>query len=284
MSAAAAPLRCGRISYTNDLPVYAAFDTGAIECPARLFSAVPTTLNRLLLAGELDVSPVSAFFLAQHADEFVYLPRLGIGSRVAVRSIYCISKSHPRELADTPIAVTTESSTGRNLFATICAEYYGFTPVFEESAEPFTAYREHGMPCLLIGDKAIDAYLAADKADAYDLGSLWHDATGRKMIYALWAVRRAVARERSDDAALLWDALLSAVEWGKQHRDTVIAAAQAAIARPENFYRDYYRAIEVDADELSWEGFRQFLTLAAKHRLLPSVPKIDRFERQTARV
>lgn len=277
------PLRCGRISYTNDLPVYAAFDDGAVACPANLFAAVPTILNRMLLAGELDVSPVSAFFLAQHAGEFAYLPQLGIGSRDAVRSIYCFSKRHPRELAGTPIAVTTESSTGRNLFATICAEFYGFMPVFEESADPFGAYR-NGRPCLLIGDKAIDGYLAADKADAHDVGALWHDATGCKMIYALWAVRRSVAHERNEAVARLWSALCDAVAWGKRNHDRVLAAAQSTIPRPDGFYREYYRTIEVQADEDSWAGFTRFLALARKHDLLPSIPAIDRFERHAAHV
>ena len=277
-------LRCGRISYTNDLPVYAAFDAGAVDCPARLFAAVPTTLNRMLLGGELVVSPVSAFFLAHHTDDFVFLPGLGIGSRVAVRSIYCFSAVHPRQLAGTPVAVTTESSTGRNLFAAICAEFYGFTPSFEESADPFSAYRERGAPCLLIGDKAIDAVLTAQPADAHDVGSLWHDATGGKMIYALWAVRRSLARERNDDVAQLWNALRDAVQWGKRHRDLVIDAAQSTISRPAGFYQDYYQHIEVDADDQSWAGFKRFLGIAAKHGLLTSLPSIDRFERQAARV
>ena len=54
-------LRCGRIQYTNDLPIYAAFDAGAIEYPGTLHADVPARLNAMLLGGELDLSPISAF-------------------------------------------------------------------------------------------------------------------------------------------------------------------------------------------------------------------------------
>src|ERR1700687_792840 len=93
-----APLRCGRISYTNDLPVYAAFDLGVMEFPGLLRAGVPTELNQALLDGELDVSPVSSFFYYQQQDRLSRLNDVCIGSRGEVRSIYCISERHPREL------------------------------------------------------------------------------------------------------------------------------------------------------------------------------------------
>lgn len=277
-------LRCGRISYTNDLPIYAAFDAGAVACPAALVAGVPTMLNGMLLAGELDVSPISSFFCAQHAGEFLVLPDVCIGSRVAVRSIYCISKTPPRDLAGVPIAVTTESSTGTNLFATVCAEAYGFTPIYALSDDPFAGYRENGSPCLLIGDKAIDAFLAAGPADAYDVGALWHEATGQEMVYALWAVRREVAAARPDDVARLGTSLTDARAWASSHRELVIAAAQAAIARPEGFYADYYATLNFLFDEHAWVGLETFLRLAAKHGLLPSVPDLEVFRKVPARV
>jgi chorismate dehydratase len=276
-------LRCGRISYTNDLPIYAAFDAGAVECPATLIADVPSALNRMLLSGGLDVSPISSFFFAQHAGEFCALPGLGIGSRREVRSIYLISKTPPRQLEGVPIAVTMESSTGRNLFATICAEAYGFAPQFEDSTDPYAAYRDSGLPCLLIGDKAIDAFLSSGKAaDAHDVGALWYEATGLHMLYALWAVRNDVAATRTEDVRSLMNALLDAQTWGGRHPDKVIAAAEGTIPRPPGFYRDYFQSIEIGADPQGWDGLEMFFKLAVKHKLLPAVPKIAHFEKLPA--
>jgi len=271
------PLRCGRIRYTNDLPIYAAFDAGAVACPAQLVPGVPTELNAMLLRGELDVSPISSFFCAEHADRFAIVPGICIGSRREVRSIYCISKTLPPQLAGVPIAATTESSTGRNLFAVVCAERYGFKPQYVDSADPYAAYRSDGSPCLLIGDKAIDAALAANRADVHDIGDLWHAATQRRMVYALWAVRREVAAGRPQDVAELSRALLRALTWGNAHRDQVVGAAQSVIARPEGFYLDYFETLNFNFDDQAWLGLETFLTLAVKHGLLAAQPHLEFF-------
>ncbi len=86
-------LRCGRIIYTNDLPIYAAFDAGAIEYPGTLHADVPAKLNAMLLSGELDLSPISAFAWAKNADDLVLLPDLCIGARDEVVSVVLVSET-----------------------------------------------------------------------------------------------------------------------------------------------------------------------------------------------
>jgi len=277
-------IRCGRISYTNDLPVYAAFDEGAVEFPGTLVSGVPTELNAMLLAGALDVSPISSFFYAQHADALVLLPEICIGSRREVRSIYCISKVPPAALSGVAIHATTESATGRNLFATICAERFGFLPTYVDSNEPFEAYRTTGAPCLLIGDKAIDAAFQAERRDVHDVGDLWHTMTGLQMVYAVWAASRVVAVERRDEVEAVWRALLSAERWGKSNRNRVIAAAETIRPRHEDFYRDYYVTLDFNFDDQAQLGLSRFFALAAKHGLLESAPRLEFFNEVPSRV
>src|SRR5579862_6246847 len=118
-------LRCGRIVYTNDLPIYAGFDSGALDYPGSLLSAVPAKLNAMLLGGELDLSPVSAFAWAQHADELVLLPDLCIGARDEVVSVVLVSKTTPAQLDGIPIYVTGESASGKNLLRVLLERRYG---------------------------------------------------------------------------------------------------------------------------------------------------------------
>jgi chorismate dehydratase len=270
-------IRCGRISYTNDLPVYAAFDEGAVTFPGSLTLGVPTALNRLLLAGELDCSPVSSFFYAQHAAELLLLPGICIGSRREVRSIYCVSAEPIRSLDGVPIAVTRESATGRALLATICATYYGYTPIFVESDDPYAAYAADGSPCLVIGDKAIDAHLAAPRAHTFDLGERWHDLSGHEMVYAVWAARRdAVARE-PDALTPALEALILALDWGQRNIDEVIRRAHAAIPRPDGFYAAYYETLNFSFDELAQSGLSSFFKAAFAAGLLPTVPRLEFF-------
>jgi chorismate dehydratase len=271
----AEPLHCGRISYTNDLPVYAAFDTGAIQCPAGLTSGVPAQLNEMLLEGRLDVSPISSAFYGMHAQQFVVLPDVCIGSRREVRSIYCVSAAQPSALADVPIAVTTESATGRMLFAVVCAEQFGFVPRYVESEDPFARYLADGSPCLLIGDKAIDAFVGAKPGEAHDVGLLWHEATGLQMVYALWAVRRSVAASKPAAVRALAAALRDSLSWGRANIDVIIDTAQRIVPRNPGFYADYYSALTFDFDEPAQAGLCRFFELALRHGFLKTAPRIE---------
>jgi chorismate dehydratase len=261
-------MRCGRISYTNDLPVYAAFDLGALEFPGTLHEGVPADLNRALLAGELDISPISSFFYLQHQDELTVLPHTCIGSRREVKSIYCISRCHPRELAGTRIAVTRESATGRALFETICRAAYGFAPQYVEAEDAFSEFEYARIACLLIGDKAIDAALAVAQHEAFDVGLLWHELSGKDMVYAVWAARNDVVDARADDVARVSCALLDAVDWGDAHRGEVIARAQTMRPRPADFYASYYRTLNYRLDDAAREGLNAFARLAVEVGLL----------------
>jgi chorismate dehydratase len=277
-------IRCGRISYTNDLPVYAAFDAGAVAFPGSLTLGVPTDLNRLLLDGDLDCSPVSSFFYAQHAAELLLLPGICIGSRREVRSIYCVSTRPPSTLAGAPIAVTRESATGRALFATICATYYGFTPDFVESDDPYGAYAADGSPCVVIGDRAIDAYLSAPSGHTFDLGELWRDLSGLEMVYAVWAARRETVERDSAVLNAAHLALTLALDWGERNIGDVIARAQAQIARPPGFYDAYYAALNFRFDRPAQAGLSSFFAAASASGLLASAPRLEFIHEVPSRV
>jgi chorismate dehydratase len=276
-------LRCGRICYTNDLPIYVAFDRGAVAFPGELRQGVPSELNRAMLAGELDCGPISSYCYAQNPEAFVLLPDVCIGSRDAVRSIYCISKEGLGALRGRPVAVTKESATGRALFSVLCRIGHGFAPEFVESDDPFSEFRRSGTACVVIGDKAIDAYLA-DGAHAVDLGDLWHQATGCDMVYAVWAVRRETAEARPADVAAVAAALRSALDWGMEHIDAAVIEAQALVQRPGGFYEDYYRALNFRFDDRARAGLRRFFDACAECGMLARSPQLAFFHKEFERV
>src|SRR5579864_585028 len=125
-------LSCGRIKYTNDLPIYAAFDEGVIEYPGKLHADVPSRLNEMMHDGLLDVGPISAFAYAQDADRYVLLPDLCIGARDEVISVVLVSSVPPALLDGAEIAVTPESATGRNLLRVLLERRYGVQARFVE--------------------------------------------------------------------------------------------------------------------------------------------------------
>ena len=261
--------RCGRISYTNDLPVYAAFDLGVLEFPGTLRPGVPAELNRALLAGELDISPISSVVYAQHMDELVLLPDICIAARRDVRSICCLSTQPIAALAGQSIAVTKESATGRALFDVICRHAQGFAPTYVDSDDPLRAYREGSSACLVIGDTAIDGSLEAPAKDVYDVGALWHDLTGLGMVYALWVARKDFAGPDSTQSLQAVQAALEeSLRYGLDHLERVVQVAQQVRARPAGFYEAYFEQLQFEPDVEVMKGFNRFLQLASHDGLL----------------
>ena len=95
-------IRLGRISYANMAPVFYRLDAEVEEV-----TGVPTELNRRLVAGEIDVAPISSIEYARNADPLRLLPRLCVSSEGAVDSIQLVSQM-PLERVRT-VAVTPES-------------------------------------------------------------------------------------------------------------------------------------------------------------------------------
>ncbi|HEY0797844.1 MAG TPA: menaquinone biosynthesis protein [Candidatus Baltobacteraceae bacterium] len=267
-------LRSGRSAYTNDLPIYTAFDAGAVRFPGALVTDVPAELNRMLLRGQLDMSPISAFFYAQHTEELALLPDLCIGSRSDVWSVVLVSSSPPEALDGATIAVTTESASGRNLLRILLEGRYRVNARFIETTDPLATARR-GDPTLLIGDRAVEARLTLPAGHIYDLGRLWHEWTKLDMVYAVWAVRRDALASNRDAVLSAMSALREAQAWGVANRDRVIAAAQAAHPRPPGFYAAYFDTLNFEFDAQARAGLDRFFTEAFGIGAIASIPSVD---------
>ena len=270
--------RCGRISYTNDLPVYAAIDEAVLSFPGIMIADVPARLNQALLDGQLDVSPISSAFYAEHADELVLLPDICIGAHAKVHSICCISTVEPQALAARTIAVTRESVTGRVLFQLICRRHFGFDPLMVERDEPFAQHLADGTPCLLIGDKAIDAAEQVPFGSVYDVGELWHRFSGSGMVYAVWAARNQYAAAAPAQVRAAALALHDSLQWGLENIHRVITRAEAIRPRAAGFYEEYYRALRFRFDDESRAALLQFMHAAHESNLLEHVPALRFFD------
>jgi len=266
-------LRSGRIVYTNDVPLYAAFDAGAVPLPGTLHADVPERLNRMLVAGELDLSPISAFTWAAHADELALMPELCIGARGDVWSVLCVSARPLAELGGVPIATTRESRSGRNLLRVLLERRYGIRANLVESDDPFEAAKR-GEPALLIGDRAIDAQLTFTPAHVHDLGTEWHAWTGLDMVFAVWAVRRDVLARDRDAVALAAERFVAARAWGAAHPEAVIAAAERIHPRGAGFYAAYFETLNFAFDDRARRGLARFVAELGAIGAIARVPRI----------
>jgi chorismate dehydratase len=267
-------LRSGRIIYTNDLPIYTAFDEGAVRYPGALVADVPSNLNAMLLDGRLDLSPISAFAWAQHADELALLPELCIGARNEVWSVVCVSREPLDRLDGKTIEVTRESASGRNLLRVLLERRFGVRATFVESDDPFSAAAK-GRPALLIGDRAIDAQQTFAPKHVHDLGKYWHEWTGLDMVFAVWAVRRDVLARHPDEVQAALAALAAAQRWGSANMARVVANAQRTYPRDAGYYAAYYETLNFSLDARARRGLARYCDELFALGAIPRLPLVE---------
>lgn len=263
--------------YVNDLPIYAAFDAGAVQYPGTLVADVPARLNAMMRDGELDMGPVSAFEYAADADRYVLLPDLCIGARDEIVSVLLISKTPPALLDGAKVATTSESASGRNLLRVLLERRYGVRAEFVEVEDPL-AHARAGEPAMVIGDSAIDAAFEFPSEQVYDLGALWRDWTGEQSITAVWVARREVFETRLDEVRACLHALTDAYSWGRANRESVIALAQSVKPRPPGFYEIYYGKLNFTFHSAAQRGLgaycRELHAIGAIQQIPPFVPEV----------
>ncbi len=248
-------LRLGRISYVNMAPVFHRLDADVEEV-----AGVPTELNRRLLAGDLDVAPISSIEYARHAERLRLLPRLCVGSEGAVDSIQLVSRT-PLEHVRT-VAVTPESATSVVLTKVLLPEAT-HVPL-GESADA----------TLLIGDAALQSAFE-DPTPHHDLGRLWLERTGLPMVFAVWAAPEPVA----DGLPELEDALVASVRRARAEPERLAREASERYGYPAGFLARYFEKLRYSFGPRERAGLYTFLELARDAGELGHIPEF-RFVRQ----
>ena len=247
-------VRLGRISYVNMAPVFYRVDAEVEE-----IQGVPTQLNRMLVAGELDTAPISSIEYARHADSLRLLPRLCVASEGAVDSIQLVSRV-PLERVRT-VAVTPESATSVALTKVLLPE--------AEQA-PLEAYDAREAEAkLLIGDAALRSAFE-DPTPHHDLGRLWLERTGLPMVFAVWACPEPLA----EGLAELEDGLVSSVRLARAEPEQLAHEAAERYGYPAGFLARYFEKLRYRFGPRERAGLYTFLELARDAGLLETVPEL----------
>jgi chorismate dehydratase len=257
-------MRIGRIGYINCAPVYGAIDRGIVALPAgtELVTGTPAELNDLLLAGELDLSVISAIEYARHASDLVLLPDLAISCDGPVRSVALFAKQAVGRLGGSTILLSASSRTSVTLLELLCRDVWKITPKFAEAraeAEDLAALAS--LPheaVLVIGDAALRLAAAGTYPHRYDLGEEWKRWTGLPFVFAVWAARRAssVAAQQGHEA------LLASRAWGLEHLDDLAAEAARVTQLPMAVCRVYLSGLDYAFTERHRAALSDFLRRA----------------------
>jgi len=263
-------MRVGRIGYINCYPVYGAIDRGEVKLPAELVTGTPAELNDLLVAGELDVSVISAVEYARHAKELVLLPDLAISCDGPVRSVALFSKQPVSRLDAKTVLISASSRTSVALLELLCRDVWKIQPRFAEArAEASDLDHLAELPhdaVLVIGDPALLLAQRDTYPHRYDLGAEWKRWTGLPFVFAVWAARRA-----ADPGAVHrgHQALLTSRDWGLAHLDLLAAAASQATGVPVAACLEYFAGLDYALTDKHLAGLTDFFRRLAARGVVP---------------
>lgn len=271
--------RVGYIDYLNSLPVYWGLETGAVPAKdLQLVKGPPTALNRMLVAGELDVSPVSSIEYARNADRLVLLPDLSINSTGFVHSVSLYFRNGVESLRGGVVSLTGESATSHVLLRILLAKRLGVdaTTVAGQADPEEIGAKYDGV--LLIGDSAMKASLAYPNLGRLDLGDEWTRWTGTPMVFAVWAARREFAEREPAALAAAHRALLAGKAWGRANRAAIVEHARKKVFLSRAYMERYFRDLNYDLDAPKLAGLRRYYEEAVALGELSRVPPLAPLE------
>lgn len=182
--------RLGIVAYTNVAPLHWQLEPWQ---GCEFVYGVPTELNAMLLAGEIDLTLMSSVEFLRHRHRLKALPDFSISSLGAVRSVLLFHWQPWQALDHTRIALTSHSATSVALLKLLLA-HDGIQAHYETVTPDLDAMLQDYDAALLIGDAALREYhykrtLAGRRPFITDLGMQWYRQTSLPFTFAVWATR-----------------------------------------------------------------------------------------------
>jgi chorismate dehydratase len=242
-----------------------------VKASAELVTGTPAELNDLLVAGELDVSVISAVEYARHSRDLVLLPDVAISSDGPVRSVMLFSRVPAAALNDVPVLLSASSRTSVGLLELLCRDVWKVQPRFAQvRAEAADLTTLAGLPhqaVLVIGDPALLLGARHAYPHVYDLGTEWRRWTGLPFVFAVWAARRG--GETRAAVARVHAQILKSRDWGLANLTELARSASAVTKVPEVECRSYFSGLDYALTDRHLAGLTLFFRKLVGHGLAP---------------
>jgi len=267
--------KVGHIQFLNCLPLYYGLVKNEALLDLELIKGTPTELNSLLINGKLDISPISSIEYARHHKSLVLFPEFTVSSDGEVKSILLVSRSPIENLSGKKVALTTTSATSQVLVKLILSRGYQVEPEYFTCQPDLGSMLAEAEAALLIGDIALRHYLDRQGMYLYDLGAEWKKLTGKKMVYAVWAVNRNFAETQNALNEHVFEIFKKSMDYSMEHLSEI--AEYAARWEPFSpfFLMDYFRALRFTFDKEYQEGLLHFYRLAEEIGAIEEVPELE---------
>jgi chorismate dehydratase len=265
-------LLIGKIPYANLFPIYYYLEKECNHSGYRFINGVPSTLNRLLRSGKIDVSPSSSIEYLRHKDKYSIIPWLSISASGPICSIFLFSRLPLEELDKKTIAVSSQSDTSVVLLKIILRDFLSLNCRFRTiNSGTLKGILKSFPACLLIGDEAMKEAKRLSTVNPqlsttyiYDLGELWFKHTGLPSVFALWIVRKKSILQKKELVKRFSTDLLEAKAYISKKSSLIARHAPQRKWLSEKELVDYWNGISYDFTERHIEGLRLFEKYAFK--------------------
>ncbi|MER5938193.1 menaquinone biosynthesis protein [Streptomyces sp. NPDC001928] len=276
------PPRVGLLSFLNCRPIlWGLRQQGLLPGPEPLSLSAEEAGDRLV-AGGLDLGPISLAEYLRHTDELLLLPGLAIAAEGAVMSCHIVSRARLHDFPAPRVGLTSTSRTTVLLARFLLEERLGLTPRYFTGPPDPAALLRGADAAVVIGDPALRVHFegvpGCGAALVHDTARLWTEWTGLPMVFAVWAVRREYAERRPGTVAQVHRALLAARDHALERLPRIAAEASVGSGFTEAQLLSYYETLRYDLTGDGERAVGRFADLAVQRGLVPGDWALRRFE------
>ncbi len=241
-------LKIGFMDYAN---VYPIFYYLLQDKNLQFIKGYPADLNKLLRAGDIDMSPVSSIEFARNPDNYMVDKNICVSSIGKVKSVNIFSDYPASDLGGKKIYFTKESNTSTVLCKIILEKFYNVPPVYIDNEAEADAK-------LLIGDKALFSYYNNKSKYIIDLGEEWYKFTKLPFVFALWTINKNAINHSYFPT--LKDNIKKYADNFKKDIDTI--SVKYLEKYSESQIKDYWETIKYEITDNHKKGLSLFYNLA----------------------
>ena len=277
-------LRIGRIDYLNMWHIFHLLVDVCPEGPDFHYQpGHPSHLNNSLATGGLDISPSSSFEYLLHAEQYELLPGASICAHREVQSVLFLSPAPlaglPEWLARNPgpVCLTGASATSTALLKVLWSQKWGLPEPDWAVVEPGAGLAT-GRPFLEIGNIALRHFVHQPPGyHIIDLATEWASWTGLPFVFAVWIVRRGLARPERELLRCLQGHIAAITEGLADHFESLsrLPDLPGWLTSPDLLR--YWRAMDYGLGPREQAGLALFGQCCTSRGLLPGMPALRLF-------
>lgn len=271
-------LRLGQVDYISYMPVYHPLEEGQLPLDADIIKGSPSKLNKMFLAKELDITPISSIEYARYAQQCYILPNMSIAANGKINSSLLFSKVPVTELEGKRIALTSSSSTSVILLKILLEHYFHVEVEYITMELHLDNMLSKADAALIIGDDAMIVKQQVLTEDLpyliTDLASVWKDFTGERMIFTIWVIQRDYADNNPENVNHIVETLHRSKLLGMKQISTLVEIASRHSGLSLQAVKEYFQLIFYELDDDYQRALITFYDYAYKSGLIEERVKL----------